>query len=408
MLACLTSLLISVGVVFIFRFINMKYKPAILGIYQQQNKTYWFKFVFMYSFLTAKQVIIYLKRLLAIESGRSPDGVVHVQENDVKLEQKYKLDDHTKGIDGVYFNGISENGDVIICGLARRPNRICDSFLYLKFKNEDLLLSPRLPDTYVQQTKEDEDDYSVQGIKIKNFIPMRTWKLSYNGEMKSRSDVNKSVKVSADLTWSAQWAPFEYDTQMSPYSVADDMAREPWSSDYFKLVKKLHQTHYEQMGSITGTVTVEDKTYNMTVPCVRDRSFGPLRDWRNFHRYVYHFMFLQNGDCMAIGSVSQPAIMSHLTIGYLCTKADQSVVPVYSSDFHLYQHGENQILPKDYGFQFKAGGQSYAVRVQVFDEDMFYIGKDREAKFYERWSNVEVNGVKGKACVEWQYNNTQK
>lgn len=44
-----------------------------------------------------------------------------------------------------------------------------------------------------------------------------------------------------------------------------------------------------------------------------------------------------------------------LTIGYLCRKADQSVVAVDSSDFHLYQHGENQILPKDYGFVFKAG-----------------------------------------------------
>ncbi|XP_047529736.1 uncharacterized protein LOC125065921 [Vanessa atalanta] len=408
MLTCLTSLLISVGVVFIFRFINMKYKPAIFGIYQQRNKTYWFKFLFMYSILRIRQVITYLKRLLAIESGRSPDGVAHVQEHHAKLEHIYKLDDHTLGIDGVYYNGMSENGDAIICGLARRPHGICDSFLYLKIKNEPLLLTPRLPDTYVQRTKEDEDDYSVQGIKIKNFIPMRTWTLSYKGEMKPRNDVNKTVKVSADLIWSAQWAPFEYDTQMSPYSVADDMAREPWSSDYFELVKKLHQTHYEQMGSLTGTVTVEDNTYNINMPCVRDRSFGPLRDWRNFHRYVYHFVFLENGDCMAIGSVSQPAILSHLTIGYLCKKADQSVVAVDASDFHLYQHGENQILPKDYGFIFQAGGQSYAMRVMLIDEDKFYIGKDREAKFYERWSNVEVNGVKGKACVEWQFNNTQK
>lgn len=61
-----------------------------------------------------------------------------------------------------------------------------------------------------------------------------------------------------------------------------------------------------------------------------------------------------------------------------------------------------------YGFIIFTGGKAYAVRVKVFDEDIFYIGKDREAKFYERWSNVEINGVKGKACVEWHFNNMQK
>lgn len=57
-------------------------------------------------------------------------------------------------------------------------------------------------------------------------------------------------------------------------------------------------------------------------------------------------------------------------------------------------------------FFILSGGKSYAVRVSVNEEEMFYIGKDREAKFYERWCSVEVNGVKGRACVEWHYNNT--
>ncbi|XP_045448625.1 uncharacterized protein LOC123657079 [Melitaea cinxia] len=407
MLTCLTSLFISVGLVLTFRFINKKYKPPILGIYQQRNKTYWFKFLFMFTILSAKQVIAYVKKLIAIYSGNA-SGTIRVQEYEANLEQKYDLGSHEKSIDGVYFNGISENGQAIVCGLARRPNQICDSFLYLKIKNEDLLLSPELPDTYLKQSDDDKDEYSVQGIRIQNFVPMRAWNLCYDGEMKSRNNPSKRIKVSANLTWSAIWAHFEYDTQMSPMSVADDMAREPWSTDYFKIVKRLHQTHYEQMGYIAGTVTIDGETFNLDMPCVRDRSFGPCRDWRNFHRYVYHFMFLENGDCMAIGSVSQPAILSHLTIGYLCKKVDESVVAVDSSDYQLYQHAENQILPKDYGFTFSAGGKSYSVQVKVYDEDYFYIGKDKEAKFYERWSNVEVNGVKGKACVEWHYNNVRK
>ncbi|XP_039754502.1 uncharacterized protein LOC120629592 [Pararge aegeria] len=397
---------LSMGIILLFRFINKKCEPAIFGIYQQRDKTYLFKFLFMYIYLRLRQFITYLKRLLAIELGHSPDGTSHVQEHDFQLEKIYDLGSRSKAVDGVYFNGMSKNGDAIICGLARRPDRVCDAFLYLKINGEDLFLSPCLPDTYLQKDEEDGEGHSVKGISITNFIPMRAWTFRYRGEMKPKSNLNKVVKVEADLVWGALWAPFEYDSQMSPRSVADDMAREPWSKDYFKLVKKLHQTHYEQMGFIEGKVSIDGKTYELNMPCVRDRSFGPLREWRNFHRYVYHFMFLDNGDCMAVGSVSQPSILSHLTIGYLCRKADQTVVPVDYSDFRLYQHAEHQILPKHYGFIFEAGGQSYAVRVSVDEEDMFYIGKNREAKFYERWCSVEINGVKGRACVEWHYNNT--
>lgn len=55
-----------------------------------------------------------------------------------------------------------------------------------------------------------------------------------------------------------------------------------------------------------------------------------------------------------------------------------------------------------------AGGEVYAIKVKVNSEDSFYIGKDREAKIYERWSTVQVNDVKGWACVEWHYNNTRR
>ncbi|CAG5031566.1 unnamed protein product [Parnassius apollo] len=348
-------------------------------------------------------------RLLAVEFGHdlnSPENE-YILQRDLNLEQKYDLGDYSQAVDGVYFNGMSKEGAAVVCGLARRPKHCCDAFLYLKVDNEDLLLSPNLSDTHLEQNTSEQGEYRVQGITIKNFMPMRAWTLSYNGEMKSRSNPEKRVKVEVALTWSAYWTPYEYDTHMPPSSIADVMAREPWSSDYFRLLKKLHQTHYEQMGFIKGTAIIDGKVHLLNMPCLRDRSFGPLRDWRNFHRYVYHFIFLENGDCMAVGTVSEPTVLSHLTIGYVCRKIDKAVLSVDSSDFQLYQHGENQILPKDYGFVFKSGGQSYAAKVMVNDEDVFYIGKEREAKFYERWCSVEVNGVKGWACVEWHYNNVQ-
>ncbi|KOB70960.1 Proteasome 26S non-ATPase subunit 12, partial [Operophtera brumata] len=52
----------------------------------------------------------------------------------------------------------------------------------------------------------------------------------------------------------------------------------------------------------------------------------------------------------------------------------------FNYDYQMAPHS----LAKD-----MARGQNYTVRVEVQDEESFYIGKTREAKFYERWSNVE-------------------
>ncbi|KAG6442384.1 hypothetical protein O3G_MSEX002301 [Manduca sexta] len=361
----------------------------------------------MYTFLKTRQLITYLKRLYAVEVGKSSDGVTHIHKDDEVLERKYYLETSTS-IDAVYFNGMSKDNDALVCGVARRKDNICEAFLYLKINGEDLLLMPSMPDTRLEQSLTEAGEYHVQGIKITNFIPMRTWQLCYNGEMKPRGKQDQRVKVEMALTWSAWWPPFNYDSMMAPESMASDMAREHWSKDYFKLLKKFHQTHYEQMGFLRGTVKIDGKEYDLNMPAVRDHTFGSFRDWHTFHRYVLHFIFLDNGDCMAIGSVSQPAILSHLTIGYLCRHADQTVLPVKWCDYRLYHHGENKIMPKDYGFVFKAGNQEYAVKVNVEDEDANYFGNGRIAKIYERWSSVEVNGVKGRACVECQFNNVQK
>lgn len=40
------------------------------------------------------------------------------------------------------------------------------------------------------------------------------------------------------------------------------------------MIFRVHQTHYEQMGHIKGTVTVDGKAQEVNMPCVRDHSFG--------------------------------------------------------------------------------------------------------------------------------------
>lgn len=36
---------------------------------------------------------------------------------------------------------------------------------------------------------------------------------------------------------------------------------------------------------------------------------------------------------------------------------------------------------------------------------MLYIGKERDARLYERWCSFDVNGIEGWGAVEWQCKN---
>lgn len=87
---------------------------------------------------------------------------------------------------------------------------------------------------------------------------------------------------------------------------------------------------------------------------VRDHSFG-LREWRSFHRYVLHYFTAENGDQFAILIISMPICFSCLTIGYVIKGDTKEIHPIQWSDFELYQQGESQPPPVDYGFSFKAG-----------------------------------------------------
>lgn len=105
----------------------------------------------------------------------------------------------------MYFNATSKNGATLICGVARRPNQICNAFLYLRvikkklylkhfriYTNKlllnqteggQLLLSPELPDTTLKQDTT-EENYHVAGIRLDMVEPMKIWKIQYEGPMK--------------------------------------------------------------------------------------------------------------------------------------------------------------------------------------------------------------------------------
>jgi len=188
-----------------------------------------------------------------------------------------------------------------------------------------------------------------------------------------------------------------------PWTMARSIAKETWSREYFNTLKAAHQTHYEQHGDLIGEIVVDGKTYKFKIPAMRDHSYGIKRNWKLFHRYIFHMFNLEDGRRFDVGLVCQPVTMSKLELGYMY-EADGSLHALEMVDMPLEYYGEFGDPPKDYGFRVRAtNGKEYYIQVQVLETYELFIGWEWEARIVERRCRFLVDGIEGIGISECQY-----
>ncbi|BFZ09953.1 hypothetical protein BsWGS_12992 [Bradybaena similaris] len=272
-----------------------------------------------------------------------------------------------------------------------------------KFPRIGLLELPSLPDTWLSDANS-LYGYTAGGLTIKPLRPMETWSLKYDGMMRI-AETDRIVKVSLNLIWKAYTKLFDFDTDLHPHVMADGIAREKWTRKYFDTLKRLHQTHYEQFGEITGSVHVSSyQVQEVKVQGVRDHSYGNIRDWGLFHRYALNYAHLEDNTALCVGAICMPVTLSRLVVGYVF-HPDGTMDPVTGTDFEFYNHGDDGNPPDKLVVNFKAGNKQYHLVCEVIQCPIFYMGKDWDAKIHERFCNYTVNGVKGWGISEWDYRN---
>lgn len=93
-----------------------------------------------------------------------------------------------------------------------------------------------MPGTSLYQTEEIEE-YEAEGLKITPEIPMKKWKISYEGKMKQYDNRKEFVDVKIEAEWSSVLPYFNFDSDMDPWAMAKSMAYEKFSREYFENLK---------------------------------------------------------------------------------------------------------------------------------------------------------------------------
>ncbi|RZC38423.1 uncharacterized protein BDFB_007358, partial [Asbolus verrucosus] len=323
------------------------------------------------------------------------------------LETMKPLSKHEKAFDATFFQAVSQNGFYFCGGIERRHQAKANGLFYIAVPELGLLESQKLPNTLLDSDPVSvllNKEYGAEGISFAIAEPMKKWHVSYNGKMRLQKSPDRLLDVKLNGEWTSDLPYFLFETDISLNCLAKAIARETWTNEFFKSLKTAHQTHYEQMGYFTGTLSVGHKSYRLEMDAFRDHSFGYKRDWSLMHRYAFHMMYLQDGTRVSIGIVSQPVTTSLLEMGYVVLP-NKTLQCIDSCDLLLYQHGEKGNPGKNYAFSFQANKQTYEAKIQVIYESFHYKGNNIEAKLIERFIECEVNGIKGKGISEWHYNN---
>lgn len=319
------------------------------------------------------------------------------------MERPQPLAPAPKAIDAVFFSGHASDGWGVILAMERRPSRLTSTLVYLRVPGVGLLVAPAHPDTIAFRGAEDEQRFEAGGVAIEAETPMKTWRLRFSGKLRRYDQPEGELfDVKLDLLWSSDLPHFDYDSDMDVLTTAKAFALETWTKEYFESLKEHHQTHYEQMGRLNGTATLNGATHDLSLPSFRDHSYGKLREWRLMHRYVFHHIFLDDGSMGVVGVVCQPSTCSRLVLGHWWTRVGEGA-PVTCVDLQLHEHGEGGTPPKDYAFTFTAGGVDRVVEVLVEESPEHFLGWDWEARMVETWVKYRVNGSPGKGICEWNY-----
>lgn len=260
-------------------------------------------------------------------------------------------------VDAVYFNTSSPNHQILMFATARRKNGVVNTMGFLKLPefSKDLLVLPVFPSSTLYQNADEQnnlDSYVVAGVKITPVTPMKEYRIEYTGKMHCENNAEKEFTVEINAVWRSSLPAFNFSTQISRKAVSEAMAVQSWSREYFHVLKRFdfclnakfkfkfnvqcfeynfefshHQTHFEQYGSMDGVAKIDGKIYSIQTSGVRDRTIGALRDWNDFHRYVIHYIRLDNGNALTVGIISVPIMFNRYfdfffnLIFYWCTSA---------------------------------------------------------------------------------------
>lgn len=214
-----------------------------------------------------------LARLLVSRQKKHDRSLAFLESKHVDLANPFPNDSSC-------FWGSDALGNAVIFRLAfRGPRRDAECWLDLQLADGTRLGTRALPG-------EEGPGFSLGPLEFDCREPGRSWDLHYHGALVDPGGATRHATI--DLAFSSTHPVYDYAESSDRRLIADAIAREDWTSDFFVKLKDLEQVHYEQFGRLRGEVKLDHEAAPRALDLisVRDHSFGS-RDWTTWDRHYW-------------------------------------------------------------------------------------------------------------------------
>ena len=240
-------------------------------------------------------------------------------------------------------------------------------------------------------------DHTSGSLKYVCLNPGSSWEILYDGPLVSEG---RSIQSSFKGIFSSPLPLFDFGDGMPPGPMAEAMAGQPWSREWFEELKRYDQVHYEQGGSIQGELDAGGEKYFFDFPSVRDHSFGP-REWGFMDRHAWITAVLDDGRYFNLSLVDYP-ILTGIAAGYIAGRRNAAPggyrplrgFPVLDDLF------AGEIVPETVGFTVRPVRNRRA-EVEIYGERAYTWTMGGDYSLTERIARFEVDGVPGRGILEF-------
>eukprot|EP01100_Stratorugosa_tubuloviscum_P010579 TRINITY_DN454_c3_g1_i1.p1 TRINITY_DN454_c3_g1~~TRINITY_DN454_c3_g1_i1.p1 ORF type:complete len:500 (-),score=223.88 TRINITY_DN454_c3_g1_i1:73-1518(-) len=262
---------------------------------------------------------------------------------------------------------------------------------------------------------------SIKGLQLNCIDPLKKWKINYEGPLIGE---NVIVEVKLSLEFDATTKPFYFDRNSNIKTISTLLAKNKYTSSFFKDLQTLDQKRYEQIGRISGKIQYL-KTFSTnhslvtgvwndliidSTNSIRARTYGP-RNWEHFERWTYHIGTFPDGRAFHFTAIRRKQLKL-LIAGYFFDEKNKKIAIVSGSSLIAF----GKFAKRDYEFNFKPHGLSrhfinVSINTAMSSATQYGSSDDNQgsAILLQNYATIHLttkkdsNKVQGVAYCEWGY-----
>ena len=232
------------------------------------------------------------------------------------------------------------------------------------------------------------------GLSLACETPGQAWRLAYDGPLTDARGRTHAAVLRGRFQSSAPLHDFDAGTP--PVVIGRALAGEPWSRDFFTALQAMHQVHYEQLGTLSLTLTLDGVTSELRLRSVRDHSYGPRR-WDDLRGHCWLTGAMDDGSTWNLTLVNLPHLR-HVLRGYRHDGARSIPVVDGPTLEALFAHGRP---PEAYPLWFRtADGVRHELEVRRVADRRFHLGN---LEFHEGMADFTCGTARGRGISEFSF-----